>query len=335
MKQRVSVRHLQIALLLVFAVLILGTVGYMLIEHYSFEDALYTTVDMMSTVGNAAHTLSSAGRIFTIIIIILGVGSLFYAFGAVMEYLIEGHFSQAIGRRIMERKIEALRNHSVICGFGRVGRRVANELAAASEPFVIIDELEQNVQRSIDKGYLAIQGNAASDEVLRSAGIKHAKAVIVATDQDANNIYITLSARNLNPHIFIVARANDDETEAKLRLAGANRILSPYSIAGHRMASLALQPNVVDFFDTIINPMHPDYAVEEIPLEERSPLVGKTIGEIQKYLGNDILLLALKKGDNMVIGSHPEMQIDAGDTAFLLGKPDMLSRMLHKIAGNK
>ncbi len=147
----------------------------------------------------------------------------------------------------MDRRISTLRNHCIICGFGRVGSRIASEFAAARKPFVVIDENEATVQRCIQKGYLALQGNAASDELLREAGIQYAQALLAATDQDANNIYISLSARNLNPKVLIVARANHDETITKLKQAGANRVLSPYAIGGHRMANLALQPNVVDF----------------------------------------------------------------------------------------
>ncbi len=235
MNQQASIRHLKIAIALVLGVLALGIVGYMLIEHFSFIDALFTTVDMMSTVGITAQPLSDHGRLFTIVIIILGVGSLFYTFGVVMEFMIEGHLGQAIGRRIMDRKIAGLRNHCVIC-----------------------------VQRCIQKGYLALQGNAASDDILREAGIQYAQALLVATDQDANNIYITLSARNLNPNLHIVSRANHDETIVKLKRAGADRVLSPYTIGGHRMANLALQPTVVDFFDTLINAENPDLAVQEV-----------------------------------------------------------------------
>src|SRR5205085_8742873 len=241
MKAPASIRHLKIALFLVLSVLVLGTIGYMLIEQLSFVDALYTTVDMMATVGSAAHPLSVGGKLFTIGVIILGVGSLLYTFGAGMEYMIEGHLSSAIRRRFMDNKIARLRNHYVICGFGRVGSQIAEDFSIAHAPFVVIDETETTVQRCIDHGYLALQGDATSDEVLREAGIEHAKCLLAATESDANNLYITLSARHLSTSLFIVARANHAETEAKLKMAGANHILSPYTIGGHQMANLALQ----------------------------------------------------------------------------------------------
>jgi voltage-gated potassium channel len=330
MNQQASIRHLKIAITLVLSVLALGIVGYMLIEHSSFIDALFTTVDMMSTVGITVHPLSDPGRLFTIVIIILGVGSLFYTFGVIMEFMIEGHLSQAIGRRIMDRKIAGLRNHCIICGFGRVGSQIAEEFAAAHKAFAVIDENEATVQRCIEKGYLALQGNAASDDVLREAGIQYANVLLVATDQDANNIYITLSARNLNPNLLIVTRANHDETVVKLKRAGADRVLSPYAIGGHRMANLALQPNVVDFFDTLINAENPDIAVQEVILPAHSPLIGKTIADAQNMLTDGTMILAIKKPGGLVMGSRLETRIESGDAALVVGTPGQLSTFARK-----
>ena len=330
MNQQASIRHLKIAIALVLSVLALGVVGYMLIEHFSIIDALFTTVDMMSTVGITAHPLSDHGRLFTIVIIILGVGSLFYTFGVIMEFMIEGHLSQAIGRRIMDRKIAGMHNHGVICGFGRVGSRIAEEFAAAHKPFVVIDENEATVQRCIQKGYLVLLGNAASDNLLREAGIQYAQVVLVATDQDANNIYITLSARNINPNLHIVARANYDEAIVKLKQAGADRVLSPYAIGGHRMANLALQPSVVDFFDTLINAGNPDLAVQEVILPAHSPLIGKTIVDAQNISTDGTMILAIKKPSGLVMGSRLETRIESGDAVMIVGTPEQLSTFARK-----
>ncbi|MBA2284341.1 MAG: potassium channel family protein [Ktedonobacteraceae bacterium] len=236
-----SFRHLKIAFILVLSVLALGTIGYMLIENLSLGDALYTTIGMMATAGNVVHPLSEAGRLFTIAVIVLGVGSLLYTFGAGMEFIIEGHLNQAIRRHMMDKKIAALRDHYIICGFGRVGSQIAEDLTAARKPLVVIDDREATAQNCIQRGYLAVLGDATSDDILRAAGIQQAKGVLIATEDDAHNISITLSARHLNGTLYIVSRANHTETEAKLTLAGANSVLSPYTIAGHRMANLALQ----------------------------------------------------------------------------------------------
>lgn len=250
MKASESIRHLRIAIVLVLSVLILGTAGYMLIERLSLVDALYTAVVMMATVGNVVRPLSEPGRLFTIAVIVLGVGSLLYTFGAGMEFMIEGHFSRAIRRRLMDSKIAALRGHYIVCGFGRVGSRIAEELAEASKSFVVIDEREENVRNCITRGYLALQGDATSDAMLCEAGIGHAKYLLVATDNDAHNISITLSGRHLNSQLFIVARSNRNETEVKLKLAGANRIVSPYTIGGQRIADLALERGIVESNET-------------------------------------------------------------------------------------
>jgi voltage-gated potassium channel len=246
MNAPVSLRHLRIAVILVLSVVVLGTIGYMLIEQLSFLDALYTTINMMATVGNVVHPLSILGKLFTIAVIVLGVGSLLYTLGVGMELMIEGHLSQAIRRRFMDSKIAALRNHYIVCGFGRVGSHIAEDMAAAHTSFVVIDEKVNTVQSCIQRGYLALQGDATSDALLREAGIQHAKCLLVATDNDAHNIYITLSARHLSSKLFIIARSNHDETEAKLQLAGADRVLSPYTIGGHQMANLALESKVVE-----------------------------------------------------------------------------------------
>src|SRR5438067_10389076 len=203
-----SFRHLRIAVILVLSVLVLGTAGYMLIEQLSFVDALYTTIAMMATLGLLVKPLSEYGRIFTIAVTILGVASLLYTFGVGMEFVIEGHLNLAIWRKVMENKIAAMRDHYIVCGFGRVGSRIAEDFSAARKTFVVIDGNESNVQACASRGYLVLQGDATSDDLLHEAGIKHAKCLLVATENDANNISITLSARHPNSKLLIVARPN-------------------------------------------------------------------------------------------------------------------------------
>lgn len=225
----------------------------------------------------------------------------------------------------MENKIAALRNHIIVCGFGRVGSQVVEELAAAHVSFVVLDEKENNVRSCVEHGYLALQGDATSDDMLRQVGIEHAKCVLVATDDDAHNISITLSARHLNSRLFIVARANHDETEAKLKLAGADRVLSPYAIAGRRMANLAIQPGVVEFFDTLTKAGGVEFAVEELVVSPVSPLVGKTVLEAQNILSDGVMIVALKKPGGLVPGSRLNARIEAGDTVIVVGTPGQLA----------
>jgi voltage-gated potassium channel len=330
METPASFRHLRRALLLVLGVLVLGTVGYMLIEQLSFVDALYTAISMMATVGLVAYPLSPFGRMFTIVVVILGVGSLLYTFGAGMEYIIEGNFSQAIRRQLMDKKIAALRNHYIICGFGRVGRKIAEDFNTARMPFVVIDEKEENIQSCIPQRYLALQGDATTDELLRHAGVQYAKCLLAATDNDAHNIYITLSARNLNNKLFIIARANHDETEAKLKLAGADRVISPYTIGGHRMANLAVQPGVIEFFDILTKAGNMELAIKEVALTTASPLLGHTVTEAQHTLSDDTIIVALKKPGGLVTTSRFQVRIEEGDSIIIVGVPEKLAAFQQK-----
>ncbi len=330
MKTPESIRHLRIAVILVLSVLALGAVGYMLIERLSFVDALYTTIDMMATVGNVVQPLTEAGRLFTVVVIVLGVGSLLYTFGAGMEFMIEGHFSEAIRRHFVENKIAALRNHYIVCSFGRVGSQIAEAFAAAHLPFVVIDEQESNIRCCIARTYLALQGDATNDDLLREAGVQHAKCLLAATDNDAHNISITPSARHLNRELFIVARANHIETEAKLKLAGADRVLSPYTIAGYRMANLAIQPDVIEFFDTLTRDSSLELAVEEVVVSMASPLIGKTVAEAQNTLSYGTVLVALKRPGGLMPSSRLEARIGAGDTVIVVGTPEQLAAFLQK-----
>lgn len=324
-----SLRHLRIALMLVLSVLVLGTTGYMLIEKLSLVDALYTTISMMSTVGIVVRPLSFAGRLLTIGVMILGVGSLFYTFGVVMEFFIEGHFSEQIRKRFMEKKITRLHHHYIVCGFGRVGSQIVEELVAAHRPFVIIDEQESNIRTCIQQGYLALQGDATSDVLLREAGIGRAKGVLVATENDAHNISVTLSARHLNKDIFIAARANHDETQAKLELAGANRIISPYAMAGRRMAHLAIEPGVVECVEMLTKAGSVELAVEEITIAPTSSLVGKTLLEAQNTLRSGAIIVALKKPSGLIVSQRSQARIQAGDMVIVIGAPDQLAAFQH------
>jgi len=324
-------RHLKIALLLVLGVVLAGTLGYMHIENLSFSDALYTAIGMMSTVGNVVRPLSEAGRTFTIFVIITGVGSLLYTFGAGMEFLIEGHFSQAIRRHLMDRKIATLRNHYIICGFGRVGSQIAEDCRGTKQAFVVIDEQERNIQACIRRGYLALQDDATHDDVLREAGIEHAQCILIATDDDAHNISITLSARHLNNSLFIVARANHDETEAKLQLAGANRVLFPYALAGHRMANLAFQPTATEVFDSITSVKSMELAVKEVTLSRTSQLAGRSMVAAQTMIfKHGITMIALKKRTGSITGPQPDQIIEAGDTVIDVGMANPLQDFKQK-----
>jgi voltage-gated potassium channel len=327
MNEPVSSRHLKIAMILVVSVLTIGTTGYIWIEHLSFLDAIYTTIDMMTTIGSVPHPFTHIGKIFTIFVILFGVGSMLYTFGAGMEFMLEGHFSEAVRRHVMDKKINTLKGHYIICGFGRVGSQIAKDISQVQKPFLVIDEDEQNIQECKRLDYLALQGDATSDHILREAGIQQAQCVLVATDNDANNISITLSARHLNQTLFIVARANHNETEAKLKLAGADRVLSPYTISGHRMANLAFQPAVIEFFDSVTKTSNADLAAQEIAVKQNTPFIHKTIARVQHQMPNDVVIVAIKKKNGLIIGPGQENYIEEGDTIIVVGTPEQLTTL--------
>ena len=267
-------RHLRLGLAAVATVIVVGTIGLMLIERLSLLDALYRTVGLMTTSGGFEDAKTTSGKEFTSVVVVVGIASLFYTLGAVAEYLVEGHFGRAIARHRMDRKIERLAGHGIICGFGRVGRRIAREFAEAGQPFIIIDKLEANVAQLEAAGFLYLRADATEDAALLQAGVRKAQSLLAATDADTENIAITLSARALAPDLWIVARANQDESEGKLMRAGADRVLSPYTLGGHRMSGLARQPQLMDFLDTAVKSRELDLALAVIQVEAGSPLVG-------------------------------------------------------------
>lgn len=317
-------RRLRLALLLVLGVLLLGTLGYMQLEQLTLVDALYTTISVMTTVGNVVHPLSDAGRTFTILVMVLGIACVLYAFGVVMEYVIEGHLSSTIRRRRMKQKIMALREHTIVCGFGRVGSQIAADLRTVQVPFVVIDDKERSAENAMQNGYLTLQADATTDAALIAAGVGFAKCLLAATDEDSRNISITLSARHLSPALFIVARANHPETDVKLKLAGADQVLSPYTIAGHRMANLALRPGVVEFFQSIARVGNTELVIEEVLLSSNSPLIGRAMTDAPKIVTDGAILVALKKGSRLVPGLRPDVVIERGDTALVVGTPEQL-----------
>ena len=237
---------------LLIAVIAFSTLGYVVVEHWSWFDSLYMVLTTITTIGGGEpRALSQAGRYLTVGVIVLGVGTTTFSFIAVFEFLLEGHLGLAFGRRRVEERVHALTNHMILCGFGRVGREIAREWLAEKVPFVVIDINQRSLEDALREGYLVVEGNASDIEVLRNAGVERARGLVAATDSDADNVYVTLSARVLRPDIFIVARANKEDSAARLQLAGASRIVSPYSIGGRRMASLAMRPTAVEFMESI------------------------------------------------------------------------------------
>lgn len=241
------------AIVILLSVVVMGVIGYMTIEGWSFLDSLFMTVITITTVGfNEVRPLSNGGEIFTIILIVVGVGGALYTLTALVEYILEGEFRGTLWRRRMKNSINHMSAHFILCGYDRVGREVARRFKEEGVKFVVVDRDEVASRKAEEEGCLYVTGDASSDTVLKEAGVERAKGVVVATGDDAENIFITLTARSVRPDIFVVARSSSKETEPKLRKVGADRVISPHSIGGRRMALLALRPASVEFVDMLM-----------------------------------------------------------------------------------
>src|SRR6516162_6616975 len=262
--------------------LTIGTVGFTVIDHYPPFDAFYMTLTTMTTVGYAeVHPLSHAGRVFNSFIIVFGVTTIFIAIGAMTQTIIELEFGDAIGKRRNKRMIDKLKDHYIICGFGRVGRGAASELQRAGVPFVVVDIDPSRAERAMMAGMLAVSADSTRDETLREVGIERARGLVAALATDADNLFVLLSAKGLNPRIYVAARAAEEGAEEKMRRAGADAVFAPYAITGHRLAQSLLRPHVVQFLDFTTKDIGLDITIEQAPMSEHSGVVGKSLREMQ------------------------------------------------------
>jgi len=316
-------------LTIIYALIIIlcaGIIGYTLIEGWSLLDSLYMTVITLSTVGyQEVRELSEAGRIFSIVLIIFGVGAMFYTLTTVVQYILEGNLANIWGRRRMKDKIAKLKNHVILCGYGLVGREVAKVFKDEGVPLVIVEQDPEALALAAESEYLCIQGNANSDEILEEAGIRRARALVAALGTDAENVYVTLSARQKRADLFIVARASTTESEPKLLQAGANRTMSPYGIGGRRLAMLTLRPVVVDFVDTTLTSRRGELMLENIKISQGSPVCGKNIGEGRQYAGGASILAVRKKRGGRVVTNPPnDITLEEEDELVVLGTREQL-----------
>jgi voltage-gated potassium channel len=298
----------------------LGTLGYIVIEGMSFLDALYMTVITISTVGyGEVKPLDQQGRVFTIALIVLGVGTAFYLFATMTEIIIEGQLRDYLGAKGMLRKIHRLKDHVIICGFGRFGRAVAEELLRHRVPMVIIDSNPQSAEDLIRLDIPHLIGDAMHDDVLEDAGIRSARALVAATASDADNVYITLAAREKNRAISIHARGEGDVGLRRLKLAGADQVISAYQYGGYRVASTIIRPSVVDFIELFTSGRGEEVDLEEIRIPENSRMVGKTVMGIEQAVGR-LRIVALKRGEDPIkIIPQPTTQVQAGDLVVAIG----------------
>lgn len=314
----------------------MGTLGYHWIERWSWFDALYMVIITFSTVGyQEVHPLSFGGRVFTLFLILGGVGLVYFAIGTLTQALLEFELARVFGRRKMEKEIRSIRDHYIICGAGRVGVSVARELARKPSPFLIIEKVRPAGEQW-DESWLLLEGDATQETMLRQANIDRAAGLVAATTTDATNIYIVLTARALNPKLQIIARASEEGAEKHLKTAGADIVISPYKFAGHRIAQSFLRPNVVDFLDIAISQhVHEEMVIEEVVVSDGSRLAGATVGGSMIHHDFGIMVLAIKRADGHPCFNPTATEvIRGGDNLIVMGEAARMPKLEAVAAGS-
>lgn len=316
----------RLAVLLVALVLVAGTIGYMVVEGWSAWDALYMTVTTVTTVGfREVHPLSWRGQAFTVVLIIGGVSTVLYTLSLLAAGLVEGRVGRRFEQRRRERMIDALTNHFILCGAGRIGLIIADEFRRQQVPFVVIDRDPDAVQAVIARGDLAVEADASREDILQRLGIDRARGLIAALGTDAENVYAILTARGLRGDLFIVARADSDDAGRKLLRAGADRFISPYQIGATQMAQTALRPAVVDFVQLATSSENLELAMEQVKIAPESALGGRSIVEANLRQQFGVIVVGIQRRDGrMEFNPEPDTIMHAGDHLIVIGRPEQL-----------
>jgi voltage-gated potassium channel len=324
-RMRDPFRRVRIGLGAVALVLVAGTTGYLLLG-FGLLDAVYQTVTTVTTVGfNSPHPLGAGSKVFTIILILVGVGTALYTFSAVLEVLIEGHMRDLVRRRKMERDIARMSGHVIVCGWGRVGREVAQFLTSAGRQVVVVDRVSERLN---EVPYASVHGDVTDDETLHQAGIERAATLVAALDTDSDNLYVTVAGKSMRPDLQIIARARNESSEPKLLRAGADRVVNPQQLGGDRMASFVTQPHVVDFVDIVMHDGTLEFRLEELAVSASSPLSGGTLRSAQLRDRTGALVLAIRRPDGaFVTNPSPEDVINAGDVLISVGTAEQLGAL--------
>jgi voltage-gated potassium channel len=310
-------------------VILLGVSGYMSIEDWDFLDALYMAVTTLTTVGySEVHELSTLGRIFTIFFIIIGVVYFLYIAGAVVQFMVEGQIRTILGRRSLDKKIDRLKNHYIVCGYGRIGKTLCTILKRKAVDLVVIEKDKDLIPVMVENKIFYISGDAGDETNLIKAGIRHAKGLIAVLATDTDNVFLVLTARQLNPDIYIMANASHNESKPKLIAAGANRVELPYDMGAVSMAQRIIRPTVTNFLNLAFAQKRKDIQMEEIPVSPSSELVNvmlKDSGIRQRF---NLIIIAIKKSDDsMLFNPSFEAVIESGDTVIAVGEEENLKKL--------
>ena len=320
-------KRLAIAIMALLSILCLGTVGFHYLEGWNFPESLYATVVTLSTVGYGDFVpRSGEGMMFTVFIIIVGVGTMLYTVGLITETMIEGRLNIILGKGRLEKMINKMQDHYIICGCGRIGRLICKELAEEKVEFVVIDNNQEVIQKIAEEGYLHYKGDATQDKTLLAVGIKKAKGIICVLPSDAENLYVILAARELNQDIFILSRSDDEESEKRLLKAGANRVESPYMMGGMRMAMAILRPAMLDFVELTTMKQSLELRMDEIAVCEGSSYIGKSLEDSQIRQKFGLIVVAVKKeSGKMIFNPMAKYVLESNDKLIVLGEVENIN----------
>lgn len=327
--------HFTISIILTVGLVLIGTSGYMLIEGWPFDDAFYMTIITLATVGyGEVHQISDTGRIFTIILIVAGVGYFMYVVGLIVQFLVEDRIREVLGRRKLDKQIAKLKDHYIICGYGRIGRVLARYLTERYLNVVIIEKNADRQAAMDEDGVLYLVGEATDENLLLRAGIQSAKGLITAVATDADNVFLTLIAKQLNPGLFIVARAIQNTAKRTLQAAGAAKVISPYDLGARRMAHAILRPTVIKFLELAFTDGSTDIMMEEIPVRATSSLLNVALKDSGIRQQLDLIILTIKKADGkLIFNPKADTRIETNDTLVVVGQAksvNQLEKMMRK-----
>jgi voltage-gated potassium channel len=323
--------------LLLIAFLTAGTVGFVLIEDYPWFDAFYMTAITITTVGySEIHALSDRGRMFNSVLLLLGVVTMFYIMGSITQIVLDIEFSNYFGKRKVKKMVDKLKDHYIVCGIGRVGRGAVAELQRSGKPFVIVDRNEDRVEWAIKQGMLAVEADCTQDETLREVGIEYAKGLIAALGTDAENLFLTISAKTLNPMMNIATRVSTEEAESKMRRAGADAVFLPYTMTGYRLAQAILRPHVFEFFDVTasIHNMGLNVGIEQVEIDPGSSLISRSLRDLQLRRDLGVIVLAIRRvNGEMEFNPPAEAQMQGGDHLIVMGDSSAVRKLESLVGG--